>query len=119
MFAPYATVNTNLIFFEKGKPTKEIWYYEHTLPKNVKAYSKTKPIRVEEFEALRKWWYNRKESEIAWKISIESIVEKNYDLDIKNPFKKEEEIVLDRKVLITSLEESFLKAQELLNHLKN
>ncbi len=119
VFAPYATVNTNLIFFEKGKPTKEIWYYEHTLPKNVKAYSKTKPIRVEEFEALRKWWYNRKESEIAWKISIESIVEKNYDLDIKNPFKKEEEIVLDRKVLITSLEESFLKAQELLNHLKN
>jgi type I restriction enzyme M protein len=42
VFAPYATVNTNLIFFEKGKSTKEIWYYEHTLPEGAKAYSKNK-----------------------------------------------------------------------------
>ena len=47
VFAPYATVNTNLVFFEKGKKTKDIWYYEHTLPEGYKAYSKTKPIRIE------------------------------------------------------------------------
>lgn len=85
VFAPYATVNTNLIFFEKGKPTKEIWYYEHTLPDGQKAYSKTKPIRIEEFEPIKQWWNNRAESEVAWKVSIDTIIDRNYDLDVKNP----------------------------------
>ena len=81
VFAPYATVNTNLIFFEKGKQTKEIWYYEHALPEGYKAYSKTKPIRIEEFEGVKEWWNNRTESETAWKVPIETIIEKGYDLD--------------------------------------
>lgn len=54
VFAPYATVNTNLIFFEKGKKTKNVWYYEHTLPEGAKAYNKTKPIRIEEFDPIKK-----------------------------------------------------------------
>lgn len=53
VFAPYATVNTNLIFFEKGKKTKDIWYYEHTLPEGYKAYSKTKPIQISEFDEIK------------------------------------------------------------------
>jgi type I restriction enzyme M protein len=88
VFAPYATVNTNLIFFEKGKPTKEIWFYEHTLPQGAKAYSKTKPIRIEEFELLKVWWENREENEVAWKVPIQTIIDRNYDLDIKNPTSK-------------------------------
>jgi type I restriction enzyme M protein len=59
VFAPYATVNTNLLFFDKGTPTKDIWYYEHTLPEGQKAYSKTKSIKVEEFETIIQWWQNR------------------------------------------------------------
>ena len=82
VFAPYATVNTNLIFFEKGKATKAIWYYEHRLPEAAKAYNKTKPIRIEEFEPLKKWWKKRTESEISWKVSIDTIIERNYDLDL-------------------------------------
>ncbi|HIP48347.1 MAG TPA: hypothetical protein EYG92_05210 [Lutibacter sp.] len=78
-----ATVSTNLLFFEKGSPTKEIWYYEHRLPEGQKSYSKTKPIRFEEFKPLIEWWNNRKESEVAWKVNIEEL--KNWDLDIKNP----------------------------------
>lgn len=85
VFAPYATVNTNLIFFEKGKPTKEIWYYEHTLPEGAKAYNKTKPIRIEEFDSIKNWWENRAESEVCWKVSIDTIIDRNYDLDVKNP----------------------------------
>jgi type I restriction enzyme M protein len=118
VFAPYATVNTNLIFFEKGKPTKEIWYYEHTLPDGVKAYSKTKPIRIEEFDPIKKWWNKRKESEVSWKVPMQTIIERNYDLDIKNPNKKVEEVVYDRVSLINQLEKSFEKSISLLNELK-
>ncbi len=118
VFAPYATVNTNLIFFEKGKPTKEIWYYEHTLPEGAKAYNKTKPIRIEEFEPLKKWWNNREESEISWKISLDTIVERNYDLDIKNPNKKIEEVKLDKNEILANLKNSFQKSISLVDGLK-
>ena len=93
VFAPYATVNTNLLFFEKGKKTKEVWYYEHTLPEGAKAYNKTKPIRIEEFDNIKSWWRNREESEVSWKVSIETIKERVYDLDIKNPTIKQKDIL--------------------------
>ena len=119
VFAPYATVNTNLIFFEKGKATKDIWYYEHRLPEAAKAYNKTKPIRIEEFEPLKKWWKKRTESEIGWKVSIDTIIERNYDLDIKNPNKVVEEVVYDRRAIIAQLETSFKKSLQLLNELND
>jgi type I restriction enzyme M protein len=118
VFAPYATVNTNLIFFEKGKKTKDIWYYEHTLPEGQKAYNKTKPIRIEEFDTIKQWWNNRTESEVSWKVSMDTIIERNYDLDIKNPNKVVEEVVYDRKTIIKSLEKSFNDSLLLLNKLK-
>ena len=118
VFAPYATVNTNLIFFEKGKPTKEIWYYEHTLPVGQKAYNKTKPIRIEEFEPLKAWWKKREECEVAWRVPMQSIIDSNYDLDIKNPNKKVEEITYDRKEIIKNIEKSFNESLLLLNELK-
>lgn len=85
VFAPYTSIATNLLFFTKGEPTKEVWYYEHRLPEGVKAYNKTKPIRVEEFDSIKEWWDNRTESEVAWKVSIDEIKKRNYNLDIKNP----------------------------------
>ena len=118
VFAPYATVNTNLIFFEKGKPTKEIWYYEHNLPDGQKAYSKTKPIRIEEFNSVKEWWNNRTESEVAWKVPIEKIIERGYDLDIKNPNKVVEEVVYDRKAIIKTIETNQSKIDTILEELK-
>jgi len=85
VFSPYTDINTNLLFLEKGKSTKEIWYFEHPLPKGYKNYTKTKPIRIEEFELEKQWWNNREENEYAWKVSIEEIKNRNYNLDIKNP----------------------------------
>jgi len=118
VFQPYATVATNLLFFTKGEPTQEVWYYEHRLPEGQKAYSKTRPIQIKEFEPIKKWWDNRKESEVAWKVSIDEIKKRNYDLDIKNPTKKEEEIIYSSTELMKMLETSFAKSNELLNKLK-
>ena len=78
-----ATVSTNLLFFEKGSPTKEIWYYEHKLPEGQKSYSKTKPIQIGEFAPLMEWWNNRQENDQAWMVKIEEL--NDWDLDIKNP----------------------------------
>lgn len=85
VFAPYTSIATNLLFFTKGTPTKEIWYYEHKLPVGVKAYNKTNPIKGEEFEPLKAWWHERIETDQAWKVSIDEIKKRNYNLDIKNP----------------------------------
>lgn len=85
VFAPYTSIATNLLFFTKGEPTKEIWYYEHKLPDGVKAYNKTKPIRLEEFAPIKEWWNNREESEVSWKVGIDQIIDNNYNLDVKNP----------------------------------
>jgi len=85
VFSPYTGIKTNLLFFTKGEKTKNIWYYEHPYPEGYKSYSKTKPIRIEEFDPEKKWWDKREENEYAWKVSAEDIKTNNYNLDIKNP----------------------------------
>ncbi len=85
VFAPYTTIATNLLFFKKGQATEAIGYYEHPLPEGYKAYSKTKPIRLAEFEPERAWWDSREENEFAWRVSIDVIKERGYNLDVKNP----------------------------------
>jgi type I restriction enzyme M protein len=90
VFNPYTSIKTNLLFFTKGKPTKEIWYYEHPYPAGYKSYSKTKPIRIEEFAVEKAWWNNRAENDFAWKVSVEDIIANGYNLDIKNPYQEKE-----------------------------
>ena len=85
VFSPYTGIKTNLLFFTKGEPTKEVWYYEHPYPEGYKSYSKTKPMRVEEFEPEKAWWDNREENDFAWRVPVEEIKSNGYNLDIKNP----------------------------------
>ncbi len=118
VFQPYATVATNLLFFTKGEPSKEVWYYEHRLPEGQKSYSKTKPIQLKEFDPIRSWWNKRKESEVCWKVDIQTIIDRNYDLDIKNPTKQEEAIEYSSTELMKMLDNSFAKSADLLNLLR-
>jgi type I restriction enzyme M protein len=85
VFAPYTGINTNLLFFTKGKPTRDVWYFEHPLPADRKQYSKTRPIEIEEFDLEKAWWDEREENEHAWKVTADEIKARNYNLDIKNP----------------------------------
>jgi type I restriction enzyme M protein len=87
VFNPYTGIKTNLLFFTRGGPTREIWYFEHPYPEGVKSYNKTKPIRIEEFEREKAWWNKREESEQAWRVPVEQIKASNYNLDVKNPNK--------------------------------
>ncbi|SEH06973.1 class I SAM-dependent DNA methyltransferase [Candidatus Venteria ishoeyi] len=123
VFQPYASVATNLLFFTKGKPTETIWYYEHKLPENYKAYSKTKPIRLAEFDGLKQWWggqnrAGREESEHAWQVDIDAIKNNGYNLDIKNPHQPEEEQQHSSAELLDMLHQSFMQGDELLAQLR-
>lgn len=90
VFRPYASIGTNLLFFEKGEATKDIWFYEHLVPEGQKAYSMTKPIRFEHLKGCVDWWggarrKDRNETPHAWKVTAEEVKERSYNLDIKNP----------------------------------
>jgi type I restriction enzyme M protein len=118
VFAPYTGINTNLLFFTKGEPTKEIWYFEHPLPEGYKIYNKTKPIRIEEFNLEKAWWEDRKENQYAWRVSIEEIKKRNYNLDIKNPHQAENNIG-DPKKLLSDYKRLLIDISEIRTFLKN
>src|SRR5437016_1029669 len=68
VFAPYTSISTNLLFFDRSGPTKDIWYYEQPLPEGRKNYTKTQPMQFEEFADCLEWWKKRKENDHAWKV---------------------------------------------------
>ena len=121
-FKPYASIGTNLLFFEKGEPTKNIWFYEHRVPEGQKAYSMTKPIRVEHFAPCVEWWggakrKGREESEVAWKVTAEEVKARGYNLDFKNPHTVADEHG-EPEELLAALEESERQAAALRDQLK-
>ena len=125
VFAPYTTIKTNLLFFTKGSPTKDIWYYEQQLPTGIKAYSKTKPMKVTDLDNVTNWWgkvennfITRKKNKQAWKVSLEEIKIRNYNLDCKNPHVVEQEIY-DPEILLSEYSEIQKDVNSLRNNLKN
>lgn len=90
VFRPYASIGSNLLFFEKGAPTKDIWFWEHRVPEGQKGYSMTKPIRIEHLKDCIDWWggakrKGREEGPRAWKVTGDEVKARGYNLDIKNP----------------------------------
>ncbi len=96
VFAPYTSINTNVLFFEKGRKTEAIWYYEQPLPEGMQSYGKTRPFAADALDDCKAWWgtdrAKREETERAWRVPIEEVVAKGYNLDFKNPNAKEAEI---------------------------
>jgi type I restriction enzyme M protein len=96
VFAPYTSIPTNLLFFQRASTgsaramaTEEIWYYELPLPEGRKNYTKTKPLRDAEFDACRALWDERPATEHSWRVPVAQVIENNYNLDIKNPSSQE------------------------------
>ncbi|MBI4083929.1 MAG: N-6 DNA methylase [Candidatus Lambdaproteobacteria bacterium] len=85
VFAPYTSIPTNLLFFDRSGPTREVWYYEHPLPEGRKNYTKTQPLRFEEFQPCLDWWNRREENDRAWKVPAAELLAHACNLDRKNP----------------------------------
>lgn len=92
VFAPYTSITTNMIFFDKTGETKKIDYYDIPLPEGYKSFSKTKPFKSMHLDGVRQWWNNREvENENVYSVTIEEIINNGYNLDFKNPKKLNEE----------------------------
>ena len=61
IFAPYTSIATNILFFDKTKPTEKTWFYRLDMPEGYKHFSKTRPMKMEHFDPVREWWNNRQE----------------------------------------------------------
>ena len=117
VFSPYTGIRTNLLFFTKGEPTEEIWYFEHPMPADRKHYNKTRPITIEEFDLEKAWWANREENEYAWRVSLEEIKTRKYNLDIKNPHVEDNDLG-DPVKLLAVYEQQAAAAQQTRTALK-
>ena len=122
VFKPYASIGTNLLFFTKGEKTKDIWFYEHRVPEAQKAYSMTRPIRVEHFKPCVDWWggadrKGRKETEVAWKVTADEVKARAYNLDFKNPHVIADDHG-DPEELLKALDQSEQEAAQLRDQLK-
>lgn len=118
VFAPYTGIKTNLLFLEKGGVTKEVWFFEHPYPPGVKSYNKTKPVNIKEFDLEKSWWNKREENRYAWKVSIDEIKQRNYNLDFKNLHAGEKQHSYTSSELIELLDKSFARSRDLLQQLK-
>lgn len=112
-FAPYTSIPTNILFFDRGGPTEEVWYYEHQLPEGRKNYTKTQPIQFEEFAECLKWWNAREENDRAWKVPASELLANGCNLDRKNPRAKEDIAHLPPEELAASILEKERRIAEI------
>jgi type I restriction enzyme M protein len=118
VFAPYTSIRTNLLFFDRTGPTKEVWYYEQPLPESRKQYTKTAPIQFDEFADCIKWWIKRKENGQAWTAPAETILANNCNLDIKNPNAKQDFEHLPPEQLAEDILQKELRIAEIMREIK-
>jgi type I restriction enzyme M protein len=118
VFAPYTSIPTNLLFFDRSGPTKEVWYYEQPLPEGRKNYTKTQPMQFEEFARCREWWNNRVENELAWRVPVEELLANNCNLDRKNPSAKEDLEHLSPEILVERIIEKEKRIAELMAEIR-
>jgi type I restriction enzyme M protein len=118
VFAPYTSIPTNILFFDRSGPTREVWYYEHKLPEGRKNYTKTQPLQFEEFAPCLAWWGERKEDEQAWRVPAEELLAAGCNLDRKNPRGKADIEHMPPEELVASILEKEQKITEIIGRIQ-
>jgi type I restriction enzyme M protein len=118
VFSPYTSIPTNLLFFDRSGPTKEVWYYEHPLPEGRKNYTKTQPLQFEEFKTCLEWWKKRKGNDQAWKVPATELMASNCNLDRKNPHAKEDIAHLPPEQIVESILAKERRIVEIMGEIK-
>jgi type I restriction enzyme M protein len=119
VFAPYTSIPTNILFFDRSGPTREVWYYEQPLPEGRKNYTKTAPIQFEEFAALISWWNKREGSDLAWKVPSGELLANGCNLDRKNPSAKEDITHLPPEQLVADILKKEQRIAEIMGNIRN
>jgi len=118
VFAPYTSIPTNILFFDRSRPTTDVWYYEQPLPEGRKSYTKTQPLRFEEFADCIAWFNKREENERAWKVPAAELLANNCNLDRKNPRAKIDTTHLPPDQLAASILEKEQRITEIVGNIQ-
>ena len=118
VFSPYTPIPTNLLFFDRSGPTKDVWYYEHPLPEGKKNYTKTAPLQFEEFRECLTWWKKREENDRAWKVPAKELLATACNLDRKNPRAKDDITHLPPQQLADSIVRKQQRIAEIMTGIK-
>jgi type I restriction enzyme M protein len=119
VFSPYTLIPTNLLFFDRSGPTKEVWYYEHPLPIGRKNYTKTQPLQLSEFDECRVWWERREENDRAWKVPASELLDSGCNLDRKNPRNAEDLTHVPPDQLLRSIAEDESEILSLIERIRS
>lgn len=109
---PGVGVKTVVLFFEKGKPTKKVWYYQLNLDRNLGKGNPLNEKDLAEFVELQK---EKKESENSWVLDIKDVDEKTFDLSVKNPNKNDEVALRDPKEILKEIKKLDKESGEILD----
>jgi type I restriction enzyme M protein len=118
VFAPYTSIPTNVLFFDRTGPTVDVWYYELALPEGRKQYTKTQPLQFEEFAECLAWWGKREENDRAWKVPASELLASGCNLDRKNPRAKPDMDHLPPEQLVESILAKEARIAELVGEIK-
>jgi type I restriction enzyme M protein len=118
VFSPYTPIPTNILFFDRSGPTKEVWYYELPLPEGRKNYTKTQPMQFDEFKGCMAWWTKREENDQTWKVSARELLDGKFNLDRKNPHAKNDFEHLPPDQLADDILRKELRIAELIREIK-
>jgi type I restriction enzyme M protein len=119
VFAPYTPIHTNIIFFDRTRPTEEIWFYAVRPPEGRKNFTKTAPIQLEDFSACAEWWKTREENENAWRVTVGDIEARGFNLDIKNPRGADDLVELQPREFLSKVLEKEQQVLKLLQEVQD
>lgn len=107
-----AGVKTVVLFFEKGKATKKVWYYQLNLDRNL---GKTNPLNENDLAEFVKLQKTFTESKNSWIVNIKDIDQSTFDLSVKNPNKKEETALRQPQTILEEMKTLDEESAEILN----
>lgn len=110
-----AGVKTVILFFEKGKPTKKVWFYQLNLDRNL---GKTNPLNENDLAEFVELQNKKKDSENSWTVDVSNINNETYDLSVKNPHKKDETVLREPMVILDEIKALDKESAEILKGIK-
>jgi len=111
-----AGVKTVVLFFEKGAPTKKVWYYQLNLDRNL---GKTNPLNENDLAEFLKLQKTKADSDNSWSVNVADINKDTFDLSVKNPNNNDEIILREPKEILDEMKVLDNKSTEILQTIKD
>lgn len=110
-----AGVKTVVLFFEKGKPTKKVWFYQLNLDRNL---GKTNPLNEDDLAEFLKLQKKKQDSENSWSVNVADIDAETFDLSVKNPNRQDETVLREPEVILEEMQSLDAEAAEVLETIR-